>query len=457
MFLRSQNTVVGCPYCHANVEYINSYLSGLPEISYHYLGTFWTDLIEDRGNFSSRATVAYGHNPVLRCYQCRRYFLRCNAASCNISTQHDSQQSIRGRPTSAQEIYDSILQGIYTTESEERELRLLVWRLHNNQQRLAIATLHSLDSATPANKKQSIEMATEPNRVVRVSFIHRWYQLFSVYMEQFILKKDIPKSDATVDPFMEQCGCVISEERATAERALAKVWEQLSITTIPTPSWMPDNLERLVQLLPDTITHCSHNQDDRFLFGYSRPEVSAEEYLLKTEVLRHLGRFSEVIIRLDEVRPWYQSFGSYCHTAHLIYHLAQRQCRILWCSTGEEDYSDSQVLERLRTIISLHAYELERFYHRPKLTQRDRSLLKNMVVYHKQTESSGILNGMTHAEQVSAGLVCPCCQFRYLWDGQRCGHCQVSIYECGERPNGGQLKEIEKEVSAEQIADYTME
>ena len=159
---------------------------------------------------------------------------------------------------------------------------------------------------------------------------------------------------------------------------------------------------------PEMTAECQENLEALWAL---LPEVNEDEglMLMKAEVARHLGRFTEArnILALP--------YSPKCrHAARAISDLCDQRRTDVAIVRGDEGFTEEERAKRKQQIeqdqAEQAAFEKER-----------RARLESEYQEMRKGELARV------AAATREGQLCPKCGFSYKWDGLRCEHCQYQV------------------------------
>ena len=433
-----RETYVACPNCGVLLRYHalaswSSHSSGLRTV----IHAFWTDI-----RLSQSGTA------LALCPSCSHYFRRNDAREYDSSDVKESQRATSPNlitTLTAEQLYEAVSQRAYRGPAEECELRARAWSSANDELRKRVMSLRADERQYHYDSSSGLPI-DYPDRVLACkSFINWWLEAAAGQWSIKLLELSIndPVAFIAASPDFENR---IAEQVGKRQQALKRLWKRYDADSLTEVSWKISNLERLLSLIPEVQATGDREQDFNIETRRSLTTLS------KAEVFRQLGHFDNSMRILGDPERFRIAYGEYRHVANVIHQLAESGYRFLWQSIGEEDYSPFELAERIREEVKHRDEMVRQSQLLREARKRDRDFVKSAMIYQAGLDKSGCLKGKTTDQLVQEKWSCPNCQFRYLWDGKRCGHCDKSVFEDG-LPLDRELSDIRSELVTAGLID----
>lgn len=446
-----QKYLLACPYCQKLVSFHRMMSCTLRSGGSDEQRYIYTDLGGSPGPH---------HNlPITRCPQCRRYYQR------NQARKYDSlkvSESVRKAAPSitdsflAHEIYDAIGEGAYKGPEEELTLRLYAWWYAQEPARQRVTGMRGRFSDCYFWAMSKHSAFDENDNAVVAHSIMKWY-MHRVEREKLHLRYqhyDDPNISHTLPTHLVLPPCdTIDFEREIAKRqqlrslARDRLWE-IAVKEPPIhTSWHEDNLKQIINLLPghdQAYKSRGKKSKDTETDEWNRKVLFSRNRIIKAEALRQQGRCEETLRILGSPEAFQMEFREYRHVARVIFELANKGYRFLWFSVVDEDCSSEELTAGIRDEVNRQEESYRQYVLHQAARQRDLEFVKRALLYQKELDRGGQIEGKSLEQLIVEKATCPRCHFRYLWNGESCGHCDKTVYEAG-RPNAFDMARLREQ------------
>lgn len=471
----AEEVTVSCPHCGALVRVSLNRFDSMC-FDQRSWNRRWTDMV------SVQSVGGYSWQPqmhewlVSRCRQCLRYY-PCKKEYEFYPGSHSTEFRSRHLPTmvgplSAQEVYEAIGDGAFNDSEDESEVRLLAWKLANDESRLGVQKKYS-QPIIDARQSCTEHPADATDWELAIQSLYEWWygtlaniDLRDTYRNMFLQIVGSPDESVSFNqgvvtdivesatPFVTAPSSAtreyeidVSERQQMRDRARERIWEQVSNEPYAEVPWFHENLERFIGLL-SADDYCRlaikrHNMG--FVSEEGKKEVIIRSRLLQAEALRQLGRFADALQLLDDPSNFCSSFVHYRHTAKVIYELAGKGYRFLWFTTGDEDYSAAELVHVVNVSRKQEKEQKRKRELENAARTKELEFVRRAMLYQHEFDKRGCVAGKTDEQLIQENIACPRCTYRSYWDGERCGRCDSTVFKTG-RPCSWELESIHREL-----------